>query len=182
MVADIHALHGAPARFERGYAAVDCQPIDLALWNGPFWGVRGEFGRPGCYWRGAAYDLVIAAVDSASSSSRGPFWTQDPARIAERGRPASGHTSAVEFAVDPAAGGRRVVAPVVNDCRTYLFTDPEMLRLLLESGMEPNLPSWLHTTPLHDLWLATAAAGRGRMVWKCGHFARRRIGDLRQGR
>ena len=51
------------------------------------------------------------------------------------------------------------VAPVVNDCRTYLFTDPEMLRLLLESGMDPNLPSWLHTTPLHDL---CARDSRGR--------------------
>ena len=41
--ADIHALHGAGARSERGYAAVDFQPIDLALWNGPFWGIRGDF-------------------------------------------------------------------------------------------------------------------------------------------
>jgi hypothetical protein len=55
------------------------------------------------------------------------------------------------------AGAR--VPPVVNDCRTYLFTDPEMLRLLLESGMDPNLPSWLHTTPLHDL---CARDSRGR--------------------
>jgi ankyrin repeat protein len=55
------------------------------------------------------------------------------------------------------AGAR--VAPVVNDCRTYLFTDPVMLRLLLESRMDPNLPSWLHTTPLHDL---CARDSRGR--------------------
>ena len=41
--------------------------------------------------------------------------------------------------------------PVVNDCRTYLFSDPDMLRLLLASGMDPDLPNWLLTTPLHDL-------------------------------
>ncbi len=48
-----------------------------------------------------------------------------------------------------AAGAR--VPPVVNACRSYLFTEPDMLRLLLESGMDPNLPDWLHTTPLHEL-------------------------------
>ena len=26
-----------------------------------------------------------------------------------------------------------------------------MLRLLLNGGMDPNLPNWLRTTPLHDL-------------------------------
>ena len=26
-----------------------------------------------------------------------------------------------------------------------------MLRLLLASGMDPNLPNWQHATPLHDL-------------------------------
>ena len=41
--ADIHALHGAGARSERGYAAVDFQPIDLAFWRGPFWDIHGDF-------------------------------------------------------------------------------------------------------------------------------------------
>ncbi len=78
------------------------------------------------------------------------------------------------------AGAR--VAPVVNDCRTYLFTDPEMLRLLLESGMDPNLPSWLHTTPLHDLCARQPRPAAGASSGMCGHSARRGIGDLRQGR
>jgi ankyrin repeat protein len=55
------------------------------------------------------------------------------------------------------AGAR--VPPVVNDCRSYLFTEPEMLRLLLASGMDPDLPNWLLTTPLHDL---CARDSRGR--------------------
>jgi ankyrin repeat protein len=55
------------------------------------------------------------------------------------------------------AGAR--VPPVVNDCRSYLFSDPGTLPLLLESGMDPNLPNWLHATPLHDL---CARDGRGR--------------------
>jgi ankyrin repeat protein len=43
------------------------------------------------------------------------------------------------------------VPPVVTGCRSYLLADPDMLRLLLESGMNPDLPNWLHATPLHDL-------------------------------
>ncbi len=48
-----------------------------------------------------------------------------------------------------AAGAR--VPPVLTACRSYLLADPEMLRLLLASGMDPDLPNWLHATPLHDL-------------------------------
>ena len=62
------------------------------------------------------------------------------------------------------------MAPVVNDCRTYLFTDPEMLRLLLESGMDPNLPSWLHTTPLHDLCARDSRGRPRRIVWNVRPF------------
>jgi ankyrin repeat protein len=48
-----------------------------------------------------------------------------------------------------AAGAR--VPPVVTACRSYLWTEPDLLRLLLASGMDPNLPDWQHATPLHDL-------------------------------
>jgi len=40
--ADIHAVHGAGPGSASGYAAAGFQPIDLALWNGPFWGIRGD--------------------------------------------------------------------------------------------------------------------------------------------
>ena len=55
------------------------------------------------------------------------------------------------------AGAR--VAPVVTACRSYLWSDPGLLRLLLDSGMDPDLPDWLHTTPLHNL---CGRDGRGR--------------------
>jgi ankyrin repeat protein len=51
------------------------------------------------------------------------------------------------------------VPPVLTACRSYLLVDPEMLRLLLDSGMNPNLPHWLLTTPLHDV---CGRNGRGR--------------------
>ena len=47
------------------------------------------------------------------------------------------------------AGAR--VPPVLDACRSYLWEDPECLRLLLASGMNPDLPNWLRATPLHDL-------------------------------
>jgi ankyrin repeat protein len=275
--ADIHALHGNGPRTERGYAPVDFQPIDLALWNGPFWDVRGDTDLARLLVsRGAAYDLVIAATLGDFERVKA-FLDENPARISEA-RPCGKRalSSAVEFGhrdvvrllldrgadpnwpdgenaprgvalhaaartgdrqlveqllaagADPnsyldssgnatyvaktpelralllASGGtldpydlvwmgeddeavRRVVAdpasanagcggvlaaaategkrdllirllaagarvpPVVNDCRSYLFSEPEMLRLLLASEMDPNLPNWLRTTPLHDL-------------------------------
>jgi len=55
------------------------------------------------------------------------------------------------------AGAR--VPPVVTACRSYLLSDPDMLRLLLASGMNPDLPNWQLATPLHDL---CGRDGRGR--------------------
>jgi ankyrin repeat protein len=55
------------------------------------------------------------------------------------------------------AGAR--VPPVVTGCRSYLLEDPGMLRLLLASGMNPDLPNWQLQTPLHDL---CGRDGRGR--------------------
>lgn len=43
------------------------------------------------------------------------------------------------------------VPTVLTSCRTYLWRQPEMTRILLEHGMDPNLPDWQFRTPLHDL-------------------------------
>jgi ankyrin repeat protein len=55
------------------------------------------------------------------------------------------------------AGAR--VPPVLTACRSYLLEDTEILRLLLASGMDPDLPNWQRATPLHDL---CGHDGRGR--------------------
>ncbi len=55
------------------------------------------------------------------------------------------------------AGAR--VPPVLTSCRSYLMNDPGILRLLLENGMNPDLPNWQLATPLHDL---CGRDGRGR--------------------
>ena len=43
------------------------------------------------------------------------------------------------------------VPPVLTECRAYLWGDPGLLRLLLDSGMDPDLPNWQRATPLHSL-------------------------------
>lgn len=43
------------------------------------------------------------------------------------------------------------VPPVVTGCHSYLLENTEMLRILLASGMNPDLPDWQRRTFLHDL-------------------------------
>jgi ankyrin repeat protein len=51
------------------------------------------------------------------------------------------------------------VPPVLTGCRSYLWRKPKFARILLEHGMDPNLPNWQRMTPLHDL---CGRDGRGR--------------------
>jgi ankyrin repeat protein len=283
--ADIHARHGAGPGSEKGYAAADFQPIDLALWTGPFWGLRGDRETARLLLaRGAEHDLVIAAAlgeieqvqalldgDSKRITAARPSGKRALSAAVEFGHAAivqlllgrgadpnepdggtaprgaalhaaarAGDRSLVELLLDhgadPNAGidssgsatyaartpelrallmacggrldafdlvwlgeddevvrrirqdpsaansgcggvfaaaatqgkrdlvvrlldaGARVPA-TVTACRSYLLSDPEILRLLLASGMNPDLPNWLHATPLHDL---CGRDGRGR--------------------
>ena len=43
------------------------------------------------------------------------------------------------------------VPPVVTICQTYLWSNLELARLLLEHGMDANLPNWQQVTPLHHI-------------------------------
>lgn len=275
--ADIHALHGRGPGSESGYAATDFQPIDLALWNGPYWGVRGDTECARLLLdRGADMDLAIAsALGEEEEVTR--ILDEDPRRI-EEARPSGKRalSAAVEFGresivrllldrgadpnwpdgetaprgaalhaaaqlgnrplvellldhgADPnssidssgsatfAARNREVrelllskggsldpydliwlgedeqavrmvsqdpqsanagcggvfaaacklgkrdlvlrlleagarVPAMVTECRSYLLSDPDLLQLLLQSGMDPNLPNWQRATPLHSL-------------------------------
>jgi ankyrin repeat protein len=283
--ADIHSVHASGPGSESGYAAAGFQPIDLALWTGPFWGIRGDIDAARLLIsRGAAYDLVIASAlgdleqvqrmldedptqitaarpcgkRSLSSAvefghpevckllldcgadPRWPEGTMAPQGVALHAASRAGDQALVELLLahgaDPnsyidssgsatyvartpelrallfAHGGtldafdlvwmgeddeivRRVkadptaantgcggvftaacklgkrdlvvrllaagarVPSVVTGCRSYLMSDPDLLRLLLQSGMNPDLPNWLHMTPLHDL---CGRDGRGR--------------------
>ena len=69
--ADINAVHGAGPGSSRGYAAAYFQPIDLALWTGPFWGLRGDFETAVyCIERGARLLILVIAAALERSRSR----------------------------------------------------------------------------------------------------------------
>jgi len=60
--------------------------------------------------------------------------------------------------------GARVPA-VVDGCRSYLWEDPALLGLLLDSGMSPDLPNWERVVPLHDLcWRDARGRARERRI------------------
>lgn len=275
--ADVHALHGGGPGSEDGYAPRAFQPIDLALWTGPHFGVRGDLLTARLLLaHGASFDLTVAAALGELDRVRA-LLDAEPARISET-RPSGKRplSTAVEFshpaivtlllergadptwpesalasrglalhaaarageralvellldhgadpnagldssgsatyaartpelrrlllarggrldchdlvwlgeddeavrrvAADPSAAdagcggalaaackeGRRElvvrlldagarVPPVLTACRSYLLGDPELLKLLLASGMSPDLPDWQRATPLHDL-------------------------------
>lgn len=60
---------------------------------------------------------------------------------------AAGHGDLVRLML---ARGLRVPATLTG-CQTYLWRDLELARLLLEHGMDANLPNWQRVTPLHHM-------------------------------
>jgi hypothetical protein len=49
------------------------------------------------------------------------------------------------------------VPPTLTGCKGYLLSDIEMFKMLLASGMDPNLPNWQRQTLLHDVCGGEAA-------------------------
>jgi ankyrin repeat protein len=100
-------------------------------------------GTLDCYdlvWLGEDDEVVrrVTADPSAANAGCGGVFTA-AATLGKR-----------ELVVRLLEAGARV-PPVLTACRSYLMEDPEILQLLLASGMDPNLPNWQHATPLHDL-------------------------------
>lgn len=60
---------------------------------------------------------------------------------------AAGHGDLVRLML---ARGLRVPATLTG-CQTYLWRDVTLARLLLEHGMDANLPNWQRVTPLHHM-------------------------------
>jgi ankyrin repeat protein len=109
--ADIHARHGAGPGDAEGYAAVDYQPIDLALFRHN----RGDFDTAKLLLAaGAAHDVTVAAAmgDLARVTA---LLDEDPSRIRE---------------VRPC--GRRPLSAAVT------FRHQAIVRLLLARGADPN--------------------------------------------
>jgi uncharacterized protein len=65
-----------------------------------------------------------------------------------------------EFLAQLLQAGLRV-PPTLTCCKGYLLSDLEMFKMLLASGMDPNLPNWQHQTLLHDV---CSGGGRGQVA------------------
>lgn len=109
--ADVHALHGAGAGDDEGYAPVDHQAIDLAL----FFQGRGDLETSRLLLRrGASYDLSIASA-LGDLERVTALLDEDPARIREA-RPF----------------GKRPLSAAVD------FAQDAIVRLLLDRGADPT--------------------------------------------
>ena len=109
--ADVHARHGAGPGDDEGYAAVDFQPIDLAL----FWHRRRDVDTARVLLRGGAdHDLTVAAAlgDLAGVTA---MLDADPGRIRE-----------------VRACGKRPLSAAVE------LGHEAIVRLLLARGADPN--------------------------------------------
>ena len=159
---DIHAIHGDGPGSAAGYAPVDLQPIDLAIWGGPCqipsWrvfvaGVRGALHERFAnsrrvhdlasarvlIARGADHDLPTAAalgdIDRITA-----LLDENPARISEA-RPNS----------------RRALSAAVE------FGHEHIVRLLLERGADPTWPD-ADDSPRGSALHAAARAGNRPLV------------------
>ena len=64
-----------------------------------------------------------------------------------------------EFLAQLLEAGLRM-PPTLTGCKGYLLSDIEMFKMLLASGMDPNLPNWQRQTLLHDV---CGGGGRGQV-------------------
>jgi ankyrin repeat protein len=60
------------------------------------------------------------------------------------------------------------VPPVVTACRSYLLENAEMLRILLASGMSPDMPNWQGQTFLHGLCSGGKRGQAGEALERAG--------------
>ena len=160
--ADIHAIHGDGLGSAAGYAPVDLQPIDLAVWGGPCRvpslrvfaaGVRAALHERFAssrrvhdlesarllIARGATYDLATAAALGDADRATA-ILDADSARISEM-RPNS----------------RRPLSAAVE------FGHVQIVRLLLERGADPTWPD-ADDSPRGAALHAAARAGNRTLV------------------
>jgi ankyrin repeat protein len=142
--ADIHAVHGSGPGNAAGYAAVDFQPIDLAL----FWHGRRDIKTARLLLeRGAAYDLVIAAA-LGDLEQVTAILDEDPSRVRDS-RPC----------------GRRPLSAAVE------FGHDRIVRLLLDRGADPNLPEGSEAPRGSALHIAARAGDRKLVELLLAHGA-----------
>ena len=107
-------------------------------------------GRVGLtsHFHHGAIDTIAALLDAQPA-----LFDEAAAELGFTHCVAAGHEGLLRLLL---ARGLRV-PPVVTYCQTYLWRSLPLARLLLEHGMDPNLPNWQQIRPLHHM------AGRGEL-------------------
>ena len=142
--ADIHALHGSGPGDASGYAAVDFQPIDLAL----FWHGRNDIETARLLIEsGAVCDLTIAAA-LGDLTRVTAMLADDPSRIREA-RP----------------WGKRPLSAAVE------IGHDAIARLLLDRGADPNWPEGTAAPRGFALHSAARAGNRAMVELLLNHGA-----------
>src|SRR5262245_4936939 len=139
--ADIHARHGAGPGNAAGYAAVDHQAIDLALWEAH----DLETARL-LVARGAEHDLAVSAA-LGELDRVAALLDDNPARVREA-RPC----------------GRRPLSAAVE------FGHAELARLLLDYGADPSWPEGPEAPLGRALHIAARSGDRAlvELLLECG--------------
>ena len=99
----------------------------------------GRLGLAAHFHRGSA-DTIAALLDA-----RPAMFDAEAAEVGFTHCVAAGHEGLLRLLL---ARGLRV-PPVVTYCQTYLWRSLPLARLLLEHGMDPDLPNWQRIRPLH---------------------------------
>lgn len=104
----------------------------------------------GQHFFGGDVDVVAALLDAAPSVFDEHVVTEAFTHAA-----VAGHETLLRLFL---SRGLRVPS-VVTECQTYLWRSLPLARLLLEHGMDANLPNWQEIRPLHHLAMQGNVAG-----------------------
>ena len=99
----------------------------------------GRLGLAAHFHRGAT-DTIAALLDAQPA-----MFDEAAAELGFTHCVAAGHEGLLRLLL---ARGLRV-PPMVTYCQTYLWRSVPLARLLLEHGMDPDLPNWQQIRPLH---------------------------------
>ena len=101
-------------------------------------------GRVGLasHFHDGAIDTIAALLDAQPA-----LFDEAAAELGFTHCVAAGHEGLLRLLL---ARGLRV-PPVVTYCQTYLWRNLPLAKLLLEHGMDPNLPNWQQIRPLHHI-------------------------------
>ena len=103
------------------------------------YGHGGRLGLAAHFHRGDT-DTIAALLDAQPA-----MFNAEAAELGFTHCVAAGHEALLRLLL---ARGVRL-PPVVTYCQTYLWRSLPLARLLLEHGMDPNLPNWQQIRPLH---------------------------------